>query len=461
MNIGKIIYCNKTTGFAEPCSRGDYSNIKDLIVYGRKYIPQRHLEKLILDKKITYKCYGYGVPDFVAMMIHCPSNGIRIFSIEFTVIEMNDEHIIVNVAERVDLADNKKSLVQENIFYNPSYAKIEYVKKKDLTIGGFTGDAAIIVFDAQGANCAMFYYDNEEQYVAANLGRFALAIGFSLFVEMDGEWYKMIEDADKHLMSAGEKLDNARKENTELKQENRFKENVIKDLSHQNDELNNMVADMKNELQSYQEELTKTRKWAYNILHFNEGGNEDFDVNNEEDWEKFQSKVLELTEKMKEDSLKNDQKHRLKDIKSAIIKKYKKFDETDLSFLATGQYLLEAHKDDSMDFSPVLISFSKCVEGVLARYLKKGYVIPEDEMPMLGNSLKCIKNKDNSLLLNLTQSQAGSLVKQLNEFIKYRNMAAHKEGITLEDLLKAKDIIFNNLESYNQKYLLDFIHFKF
>ncbi len=456
MNIGKIIYCNKTTGFAEPCSRGDYSNIKDLIVYGRKYIPQRHLEKLILDKKITYKCYGYGVPDFVAMMIHCPSNGIRIFSIEFTIIEMNEEHIIVNVAERVDLADNKKCLVQENIFYNPSYAKIEYVKKKDLTIGDFTGDAAIIVFDAQGANCAMFYYDNEEQYVAANLGRFALAIGFSLFVEMDGEWYKMIEDADKHLMSAGEKLDNARKENTELKQENRIKENVIKDLSHQNDELNNLVEDMKNKLQSYQEELTKTRKWAYDILHFNEDGDDNLDVSNEKDWEKFQSKVLELTEKMKTDSLKIDTQNRLKTIKNACIKKYDRFDESDLSFLATGEYLLEMHKEDSMDFSPVLIAFAKCVEGVLAKYLARGLVVPEDERPMLGNSLIYIKH--NSLLLNLTQAQTITVAKQLEDFIKYRNKAAHKEGVTLEEVLLAKVIVFESLEVFNKNCLLDFIH---
>lgn len=450
MDIGRIIYCNKTTGFAEPCSRGDYSNIKDLNIYGRKYIPQRHLEKLILDKKITYKCYGYGVPDIVAMMLHCPSDGIRIFTIEFTIIEMNDEHIIVNVAERVDLVDKKKSLMQANIFYNPSYAKIEYVKKKDMTIGGFTGDAAIIVFDAQGANCAMFYYDDyKTQLIGANVGNFALAIGCSLFVEMDGEWNKMIEDAAQHLMSAGEKLDNAKKENLALKQDNKIKDDTIRDLSQQNNEL-------KQKLQSYQEELTKTRKWAYEVLHFNEEGNEELDVSNEKDWEIFQSKLLELTEKMKDDFLKIDKKNRLESIKKACTKKYSRFAEKDISFLATGQYLLEVHIDDSMDFSPVLMAFSKCVEGILADYLKRGYVVPEDVKPMLGNSLIYIKK--NSELLYLTQAQMITLVNQLDDFIKYRNRAAHKEGVSLEDVLKAKEIIFDSLEVYNNKYLLDFIH---
>ena len=213
---------------------------------------------------------------------------------------------------------------------------------------------------------------------------------------------------------------------------------------------------MRNKLQSYQEELTKTRKWAYDILHFDKKGAEELDVSNEKDWEKFQSKVLELTEKMKEDSLKNDKKNRLKKLKTACSKKYDRFDKADLSFLATGQYLLEVHKDDSMDFSPVRIAFSKCVEGVLANYLKRGYVIPEDERPMLGNSLVYIKK--NSLLLGLSQSQKIALVNQLDGFIKYRNMAAHKEGISLEDLLKAKKIIFDSFETFNKSYLLDFIH---
>ena len=109
-----------------------------------------------------------------------------------------------------------------------------------------------------------------------------------------------------------------------------------------------------------------------------------------------------------------------------------------------------------MDFSPVLMAFSKCVEGILADYLKRGYVVPEDEKPMLGNSLIYIKK--NSELLYLTQSQMITLVNQLDDFIKYRNRAAHKEGVSLEDVLKAKEIIFDSLEVYNNKYLLDFIH---
>ena len=457
MNIDRIIYCNKTTGFTEPCSRGEYFHIKYLHIYGKDYKPQRTLEQFIVDGKVTYKCYAYGVPDMVADIHHCSVKAIRIFSLEFSILEMNDEHIIVNVAERVDLAGNKNRLIQERVFFNPSSAKIEYVKKKNLVIGGYTGDAAIIVFDTQNTYNAWPYYDNDkEQDAAVNIGSFVFSIGYSLFVEMEGDWNKIIQDAQYHLMSTGEKLDHARKENTELKEDNKLKENTIKNLSQQNNELNSMVEDMKNKLQSYQEELTKTRKWAYDILHFDKKGAEELDVSNEKDWEKFQSKVLELTEKMKEDSLKNDKKNRLKKLKTACSKKYDRFDKADLSFLATGQYLLEVHKDDSMDFSPVLIAFSKCVEGVLANYLKRGYVIPEDERPMLGNSLVYIKK--NSLLLGLSQSQKIALVNQLDGFIKYRNMAAHKEGISLEDLLKAKKIIFDSFETFNKSYLLDFIH---
>jgi len=449
MDIDRIVYSNKTSGFTEPCSRGEYFHIKYLNVYGKNYIPQRQLEKFIVDNKVSYKCYGYGVPDMIAKIHHCSVKSIRIFTIEFSILEINDEHIIVNVSEQVDLADNKKRLIQERVFFNPSTAKIEYIKKKNMVIGDYTCDAAIIVFDTQNTYNALFYYDDRVQDVSVNIGNFVFSMGYSLFVEMDGDWNKIIRDAQYHLMSAGQKLDHARKENTELREDNKLKEDAIKSLSQQNEEL-------KNELQSYQEELTKTRKWAYDILHFDRDGSEGYDVSNEKDWEKFQSKVLELTEKMKKDSLKADKRNRLQNIKSACIKKYDRFDETDLAFLATGQYLLEVHKDDSMDFSPVLIAFSKCVEGVLADYLKKEFVVPEDERPMLGNSLIYVKK--NSLLLGLTQSQSVTLLNQLDSFIKYRNRAAHKEGVSLEEVLRAKEIIFDSFDTFNKKYILDFIH---
>ena len=92
----------------------------------------------------------------------------------------------------------------------------------------------------------------------------------------------------------------------------------------------------------------------------------------------------------------------------------------------------------------------------MAKYLARGLVVPEDERPMLGNSLIYIKH--NSLLLNLTQAQTITVAKQLEDFIKYRNKAAHKEGVTLEEVLLAKVIVFESLEVFNKNCLLDFIH---
>ena len=451
MKANKVIYFNEATGKLELCSNGDVYNITELNIYGNKYIPQRHLEKLILDKKVRYTRFSKGLS--LPLKIVSTKNDFfrqftdRFFTLEFSVLSINDEQIIINCSEKVDLANGKYGDIRFNLFDYPSVGKIMFERRKDMRINGITGDAAIKVYDVGVfANTA---YTIGDESAGANLGRFATSIGLSLFVEMDGDWNKIIRDAEQHLMSAGEKLDNARKENTELKQENRIKENVIKDLSRKNDELNKM-------LQSYQEELTKTRKWAYDILHFNEKEDDNLDVSNEKDWERFQIKVLELTEKMKTDSLKTDTQNRLKSIRNACIKKYDRFDESDLSFLATGQYLLEVHKEDRMDFSPILIAFSKCVEGVLAKYLARGLVVPEDEKPMLGNSLKYIKN--NSLLLNLTQAQTITVTNQLADFIKYRNKAAHKEGVSLEEVLLAKVIVFESLEAFNKNCLLDFIH---
>ena len=230
MDVDKIIYSNKTTGFTELCSLVDYSNNKYVSIYGRKYVyvPRQQLEKLVLDKKLTYKCYSYGLSDLAAKLLQCSTNAIRVFSIEFSIVEMDDEHIIVNVAERVDLANDKGILIQEKVFYNPSYAKIEYIKKKRMTIGNCTGDAAIVVFDAQGANCAMFLYDDENQLVAANLGRFALSIGLCLFVEMDGEWNKIARGTKPNLMQKDEKVDEREKNKPII----RIKKVVLKDFKN-------------------------------------------------------------------------------------------------------------------------------------------------------------------------------------------------------------------------------------
>jgi hypothetical protein len=357
--INKIIYFNESTGMTELCSPGDVHNISDLNIYGRELIPQRHLEKLILDKKITYTRFSKGQSPFTAIFVDTNKYPDRLFSLEFNVAEINNEYIVVNCSERVEATNGKYGNIRLLIKEFPNFAKIKFIKRKNININGCVGDAAIVIYDV-GVTFEIAY-TNPLEHAKANLGRFALSIGLSLFVEMDGDWNKIIEDSNKHLMPVSEKLSNAKKENAMLKEENISKEIEIQNLNQEKSELNSLVKEME-----------------------------------------------------------------------------------------------DIHKDDNIDFSPMLLDFAKCLEDVLAKFLIKKLVIPEYEKPMLGNSLIYIKK--NQQLTGLTRTQTKDLAEKLQAFIYYRNDVVHKERVTLDDVLKAKDILLGELNSYSQNYLLDFIH---
>ena len=454
MDINKIIYSNESTNLTELCSAGDVHNISDLNIYGRELIPQRHLEKLILDKKITYTRFSKGQSPFTAIFVDRNKYPDRFFTLEFCIAEINDEHIVVSCSEKFEVTNGKNGGNRLVIKEFPNFAKIKFIKRKDININGCIGDAAIVIYDV-GTTCDIAYTDPIE-VAKANFGRFALSIGLSLFVEMDGDWNKIIEDSNKNLMPVSEKLSNAKKENVMLKEDNKNKEIEIKNLNQEKNELNSLVKEMEDRLQDYQQEIETTRKWANEVFRFDGNGGENLDISKKEDWAKFQSRFLEVAEKLKDSDLKTDKKHKLKNLKKALKKKYLKFDESDLSFLATGEYLLEIHKEDNIDFSPMLIDFAKCLEDVLAKFLIKKLVIPEYEKPMLGNSLIYIK--ENPRLTGLSRTQTKDLTEKLQAFIHYRNDAVHKERVTLDDVLKAKDILLGEFDSYSQNYLLDFIH---
>ena len=223
MNINKIIYYNESTGRTELCSNGDVCNISELNIYGRKFTPRHQLEKLILDKKVTYIRFSKGLSSWQkALKLGVRSKFTdRHFTLEFTILKITDEAIFVNCAEKVELTNSNNNGVRETLHYYPCVAKIKFIKHKNYNINGCIGDAAIIIYDV--GECAATAYSIPEEISKANLGRFALSIGLSLFVEKNGDWKKIIEDSKKHLKPVSEKLDHAKKENELLKVDNNIK----------------------------------------------------------------------------------------------------------------------------------------------------------------------------------------------------------------------------------------------
>ena len=442
MNINEVIYCCNSGADTVNCSAGDSYNIEALRIFDKKYIPMEQLEKLLINRELSYTYSCLGLPGILPELFSFRQSIVeRIHFLMFKVVKIDREQIVINVSEKINL---KKDGVIDTFCKCKSLAKIRFVKQSNMSLNNCKGNAAIIVFDIDNIDENLFCADIEKESGIANLKRYALCIGLSLFVEMDGDWDKIISDAEKKMMSSSEKLRAVQKEVSELQVDNQRKEETIKDLNLR--------------LKSYQDELLNTRKWAYDVLHLHDIEEDHLDVKNEKDWELFMSRVLEIGEQMKEQAAKIDKSSKLKGIKKSFSKKYRKFDESDLSFLSTGEYLLELHKDEDIDFSPVLISFSKCLEGVLSRLLLERQVITKDDPAMLGNLLTYVRRY--SELLDLYSYQFKLITNNLKEFIKYRNMAAHKEGIKYETVVKAKKLLYD-FEMQNTELLLDLINSKY
>ena len=441
MDISRIIYKNEASGKINICSDGDYYNIESLRIYDNKYLPIEQLEKVIINRELIYLYSGKGLPGIIPELFSIREKlPERFHELRFKITELDNEKIIINVSEKIAI---KRYAEIEPLYSSESLATIEFHKRNSIVLGGRTGDAAVIITNVQKPDGSLFCIDIEKESGFTNIERFALSIGLSLFVEMDGDWDKIIRNSKEQVLMASQKLKVAKQEISDLRIDNARKDNEINELHVQ--------------IESYRNELFETRKWAFDTLHLQDTDVDNFDIRNEKDWDLFTKRVIDIVNKMKDNDSKSDNGDKLINIRKTLKEKYRKFDKDNLNFLSTGQYLLELHKNDDIDFSPVLIAFSKCLEGVLAKLLIEKKIILKNDPTMLGNLLFYINTRSSSLnLYGFQLTTIMYLTNGLKEFIKYRNMAAHKEGIKYEQVVRAKKLLYD-LEKRNRELLLDLI----
>lgn len=220
-------------------------------------------------------------------------------------------------------------------------------------------------------------------------------------------------------------------------------------------------SEMQLKIASFQEELTKTRKWACDVLKLKDINVDinDTDLIDDKNWSLYQSKVLSIVEKMKEEELQKSGKQQFDTIKEKLIKKYSKFEESDINFYATGEFLWQNYKEQLIDFSPILISYSKFLEGVLRKLLVRHRIISQTQDSMLGGLIRELMNHPFAFGVN-NEEKVRKLTKKLNTFTGYRNKAAHPEGVSSSMLEIAQDILFT---VYNGEKMsaLDFIHLNY
>lgn len=218
-------------------------------------------------------------------------------------------------------------------------------------------------------------------------------------------------------------------------------------------------SEMQTKLKKFQEEISSTRKWARDFLKLKDIDVElnDNDLTDDKKWAQYQAKVLNIVEKMKEEELQESGQQQFETIKKALMKKYSKFEENDINFCATGELLWQHYKDQIIDFSPILISYSKFLESVLKKLLVRHHIIQKSQESMLGNSIRELKY--NSHCFGPYNSEKiRKLISHLYDFTEYRNKAAHPEGVSSTMLESAKNILFNDIAGERLS-ALELIHF--
>lgn len=225
-------------------------------------------------------------------------------------------------------------------------------------------------------------------------------------------------------------------------------------------ELQNRVIHLEHEVESLMVENKNARKWAYEAL-IKVGAEAGGIAGDPAEWVSFQNKILDYIETLEQNEVINfaQNGNRLNCIVSLLQNRYGQFDEKSIKFLATGEFLFENHKHvHDMDFSPMLIAYSKCFENVLANYLKAKGILEEKENVTLGD---CIyKIKENLSYLKGLKDNFTKKYKKMHAFLELRNKAAHQSGVSKDDIEQAKSWLFNLKEVNKDQYLLDFIQYE-
>lgn len=224
--------------------------------------------------------------------------------------------------------------------------------------------------------------------------------------------------------------------------------------------LEHRVIQLEEEVKSLMEETKVAREWAYKALAkvCVEG---EPSLGDPEEWSNFQNKIVSYIKSIEEKEEINftQSGDRWRYISSVLENRYGRFDEESIKFLATGEFLFENHKDiQEIDFSPMLIAYSKCFENVLVNYLQnKGIVKEDEEPPTLGT---CIyRMKDHLPMLEELQEGFAQKYKKMQAFLSFRNKAAHPQGVSKSDIEKARSYLFDREIVDEDKYLLDFVQY--
>ena len=207
-----------------------------------------------------------------------------------------------------------------------------------------------------------------------------------------------------------------------------------------------------------QKQIVEARKWAVRTLNIT---NEDIDEENidfldTDEWNQYQEKILAIAEKLKDyDSQKQDvnsSRYSIDNIRKKISQKYYNFSSKEIEAFTTGEYLYKVHENDNMDFSPVLISYSKGLETVLKHFLLSIGYSNSISKEMLNGLINKVQDNLDKVGYN------NRLIPMIRKFQGKRNKAAHASGIS-KSLIKDIRGQLIDLDNRHSECILDILHY--
>lgn len=189
---------------------------------------------------------------------------------------------------------------------------------------------------------------------------------------------------------------------------------------------NSIIEDANNELNrlnQYANKMGKIREWALELMNIQD----EIDIDN--DWNKFEEKMVELAESIARNKKSNLE---IKNVIKELKKKYYTLEDRTLNFLATAEFLYRTHSDEMIDYAPIVIEFSKVVELELNAILRK--IDSFSEYLTIGQIRYNINKFENSYIYEI-----------ISDIIKIRNKSAHSGCCTKEDAEYIRSIIIDEL----------------
>lgn len=170
------------------------------------------------------------------------------------------------------------------------------------------------------------------------------------------------------------------------------------------------------------------RKWASDLILL-QNSTHDYDLDMTKNWDEFETQMNQVIMAMK--SSVQDKSGLITEIEQSVQRDFPNLTNESKRFLTTANFLFETHKNNIIDFAPIVIEYSKIVERQLKHLLGNRL---NDDVKMLGQIL--YKINDESIM------PYKNSISKLYRVNKLRKNGAHTGLLTKDNAEEIRRLLF-------------------